>query len=252
MFARLINTFRREYVSRDTKFALNEISMLINPWHIYRRTIHNALIRDISIYNSKDVLDVGCGCKPYEAMFYSASRYVGIDVEQTGHDHSNSKVDYYFDGHNIPFEDDSFDIIVMFEVLEHVPDITQTISEIRRVLKPNGQVVITMPFIWPEHEIPYDFNRLTSIQFRRVFEEQKFKCLSYQKNVNTYHSLMQLLLNEIVINYRQRWFFPIFLPIIPIINIAFALTSSKCRDDANFYLFHYGIFSNPKTSRAKT
>jgi len=41
------------------------------------------------------VLDVGCGSKPYQDCFPLVSAYIGIDVEASGHDHENSKVDVF-------------------------------------------------------------------------------------------------------------------------------------------------------------
>ena len=49
------------------------------------------------------MLDFGCGQKPYESLF-SVEEYVGLDIEVSGHDHTNSKVDTYYDGKNIPLQ----------------------------------------------------------------------------------------------------------------------------------------------------
>jgi SAM-dependent methyltransferase len=63
---------------------------------------------------------------------------------------------------NIPFADNSVDIIMNIVVLEHVADPEKVVSEIHRVLKPGGLVFSCVPFIQPYHVSPFDFSRRTS------------------------------------------------------------------------------------------
>ncbi len=50
----------------------------------------------------------------------------------------------------LAYEDDSFDAIICSEVLEHLPDYNAALAEMRRVLKPDGRLCITVPHAWPE------------------------------------------------------------------------------------------------------
>ena len=84
-------------------------------------------------------MDFGCGSKPYESLFVNAKKYIGIDVEVSGHNHKDSKVDVFYDGKTLPFADKSFDAVVCFEVLEHIFNPDEAITEIRRVLKGDGE-----------------------------------------------------------------------------------------------------------------
>ena len=105
------------------------------------------------------VLDFGCGSKPYENLFINIDEYVGCDIEVSGHDHLDSKIDYFFDGKNLPFIDDRFDSVVSFEVFEHIFNLPEILKEINRVTKTSGNILISVPFAWGEHEVPYDFAR---------------------------------------------------------------------------------------------
>ncbi|MGL6179162.1 MAG: class I SAM-dependent methyltransferase, partial [Tannerellaceae bacterium] len=67
------------------------------------------------------------------------------------------------------------------EVLEHVPDIDQSLKEIRRVLKPQGRVLITVPFVWTEHELPFDFRRFTQGGIEKIMSDHGFEVLQSQK-----------------------------------------------------------------------
>jgi len=129
------------------------------------------------------LLDFGCGRKPYENLF-SVSEYVGLDMEQTGHNHRNSKVDVYYDGKHIPFPDESFDALFCGEVLEHVFDPELVLPEIRRVLKPDATALLTVPFCWNEHETPFDYARYSIFGIKYLLEKHGFEVLEVQRSGN--------------------------------------------------------------------
>jgi SAM-dependent methyltransferase len=72
-----------------------------------------------------------------------------------------SEPDYLAPAHAIPVDDGHFDAVLMSEVLEHLEDPVSSLAEARRVLKPGGRLVATMPFLFPVHGDPYDFQRWT-------------------------------------------------------------------------------------------
>jgi len=100
--------------------------------------------------------------KTLRVALSEAASYIGVDLEATGHDHSNSKIDVLYDGKVLPFKDGQFDAVVSFEVLEHVFNLSEVMREINRVTTDSGYLLISVPFAWLEHEIPYDFARYTS------------------------------------------------------------------------------------------
>src|SRR5262245_52731611 len=71
------------------------------------------------------------------------------------------------DAHNLPFDDSSFEGVVVQAVLEHVLDPIRCVSEIHRVLKPNGLVYSETPFMQQVHGLQYDFTRYTFLGHRR-------------------------------------------------------------------------------------
>ncbi|HBP39519.1 MAG: hypothetical protein UR11_C0002G0247 [Candidatus Woesebacteria bacterium GW2011_GWC1_30_29] len=70
-------------------------------------------------------------------------------------------IDIVADITSLPFKDNSLDLVICQYVLEHVKDIKKAVSEINRVLTPNGLVYISMPFLQLYHPSPSDYNRLT-------------------------------------------------------------------------------------------
>lgn len=80
------------------------------------------------------------------------------------------KLIFFYDGETIPFENNSFDSIVSTKVLEHLFTIYELLEEFYIVLKPNGKAVITTPFMWEEHEIPYYFARYTTPDLLHLYK----------------------------------------------------------------------------------
>ena len=78
------------------------------------------------------------------------------------------------DGHNLPFQCNSFDAVICQAVLEHVVRPQACIDEIHRVLKPRGVLFVDIPFMYPVHMGAYDFTRFSLGGLRlacRWFEE---------------------------------------------------------------------------------
>lgn len=73
------------------------------------------------------------------------------------------------DAHDIPFADDSFDVVIAQAVLEHVVDPSRCVEEIHRVTKADGLVYAETPFIQQVHMGKYDFTRFTQLGHRRLF-----------------------------------------------------------------------------------
>jgi SAM-dependent methyltransferase len=76
-----------------------------------------------------------------------------------------------FDAHNIPFEDSTFDGVIIQAVLEHVVDPYRCVKEITRILKKEGLVYAETPFMQQVHMGKYDFHRFTHLGHRRLFRE---------------------------------------------------------------------------------
>lgn len=80
-------------------------------------------------------------------------------------------VDIICDIENMPFKDNSVDYIINIAVLEHVPNPQKVISEIHRILKPDGKIYCFIPFMQPFHASPYDFQRFTYEGMKHQFRE---------------------------------------------------------------------------------
>ena len=90
-------------------------------------------------------------------------------------------VDLVGDGTNLPLVDESMDTVTCNAVIEHVADPTSLVSEVHRVLKPGGYVQLMIPFLFPFHAYPADYQRYTErgiLHLLRVFEKVELSVLT--------------------------------------------------------------------------
>jgi len=167
-------------------------SIFVNPYFTNRYSLYRA-IRAFAVdtHETAKILDVGCGLKPYRSLF-SSPHYTGIDIAGGGHTDDAKVVDAFYDGHIIPFEDNSFDTVICTQVLEHADDPEIVASECARVLKDGGTAFFSMPFTYPEHEIPYDFRRFTRFEHQRLFEKNGFTDITITQTTGIFGTFGQL------------------------------------------------------------
>ena len=92
------------------------------------------------------VLDAGCGESPYRDLFKNM-RYESADFAQVDKPYAQ-KITYVCDLKAIPVEDNRFDHIILNQVLEHIPEPTEVLTELFRVLKPGGSMLCTAPLFY--------------------------------------------------------------------------------------------------------
>jgi SAM-dependent methyltransferase len=130
-------------------------------WHA-RRHLYRDLEQILPQLTGK-VLDIGCGDKPYESWLTRADSYLGADVAAT------SKADVVLDPKTAwPFPDSSFDGVICTQALQYAGDLPGLIGELTRVLKPEGRLVISVPFAYNQHAILNDYWRFSKIGIEQL------------------------------------------------------------------------------------
>ncbi len=126
-----------------------------SPWwgeHVHRYQVALPYLR-----KTDHVLDIACGTgfgSHLLADYVTQGEVIGGDVSQETLDQNNAKFSdikhlrfEYTDATDLQYDDDYFDAITSFETLEHVPEDGKMMQELRRVLKPNGVLVLSTPNI---------------------------------------------------------------------------------------------------------
>lgn len=164
--------------------------LFLNPFYFARKELY----KHIKLLSSKmrgKILDVGCGQKPYEAHFNS-SEYIGLELD-VPEKRKGEGANVYYDGITFPFRDSSFDSVITSQTFEHVFNPNVFIHEIHRVLKDNGMLLMTVPFIWDEHEQPIDYARYSSFGIRHILVAEGFEIVCHKKTLSDVRIIFQLI-----------------------------------------------------------
>lgn len=129
------------------------------------------------------VLDVGAGAGRYRSLF-SHCEYRAHDFgQEPGTIGRYTSLDYESDITAISVPDNSFDVILCTEVLEHVPEPIRAVQEMARILKPNGKLLLTAPLGSFLHQEPYHFyGGYTPHWYRKFLPEVGLDVVSIEPN----------------------------------------------------------------------
>lgn len=187
MNAGLINRLRAW--KQRQQFFPGPGGFLVNPFYFARRGLLESLKEFLPQLHGA-VLDVGCGSQPYRALV-PAKRYVGLEID-TPQARASFAAEVYYDGRTLPFGEGSFDAVLCSQVFEHVFTPAEFLGEINRVLRPGGLLLLTVPFVWDEHEQPRDFARYSSFGLRALLERAGFEVMAQRKSCADARALVQL------------------------------------------------------------
>ena len=168
-----------------------------------------------------NILDIGCGRQPYRAWVQTTGKYIGLDI-----DRMNNILDVVSTSIVLPFDTASFDTVLCFEVLEHVPQPFSTFAEIARVLKPGGILLLTTPQSWRLHEAPYDFFRFTCFGLHHLAEYHGLVVESIVPHSGVWSNVAQTGLNAWPHHQLGR----LLTPAIFLVNIIFIVLDRIWKD----------------------
>lgn len=183
----MLDRLRRFY--RKELMTPTWLSIFINPFYFQRRGVAEGIRRNAHFMRGV-MLDFGCGSKPFQE-FFRVHQYVGVDTPRSGHDHTGESIDVIYDGKTLPFPDRHFDSILSTEVFEHIFEPDDIVGELHRVLKKGGYMLVSTPFVWEEHETPYDFARYSTFGIRHMLEKRGFEIIKLEKSTTTVETIIQ-------------------------------------------------------------
>ena len=150
--------------NRDTTY-LYVASRLVTDLAVqyYYSTIKN--------YAFGDLADIGCGYVPmYEIYKEQTKTQTCIDWANTLH--KNEYLDMECDlNQPLDIENDKFDTIILSDVLEHIRKPELLLQELYRITRPNGVLILGVPFYYWLHEVPFDYFRYTKYALKSILED---------------------------------------------------------------------------------
>lgn len=217
---------------------------IFHPFYFIRNQLWRKIQKhSLSLYG--DMLDFGCGAKPYKELFLHCKSYVGVDYEGAGHNHNNEEIDFFYDGKSLPFADKKFDCVFASEVFEHLFNLSEILQELNRVMKNGGKLLITCPFVWPEHEKPFDYARYTLFALTDILELNGFRVLKTDKSGNFFMAVHQLnivyVYQHVCAKFSLNNRVPVLATIarkilIPVMNIGGIVGNAILPENKEFYL----------------
>jgi SAM-dependent methyltransferase len=136
---------------------------------LLRRQIERELAAMTSLGAGDTVVDMGCGDMPYRSLIEARGvRYVGCDIDAAAPLPITP-------GDRVPLDDASAQLVVSFQVLEHVWDLAWYLGESRRLLDADGRLLLSTHGAWLYHPHPTDFRRWTADGLVREIESHGFE-----------------------------------------------------------------------------
>lgn len=128
----------------------------------------------IDHYAHGALVDLGCGQLPCYGMYATHVDSV-ICLDWDSSPHNLPHVDVLADLNKpLPLKDGSFDTILLTDVIEHVNNPSSLWGELARIARPNGTLIVGVPFMYWLHEQPHDFYRYTEYALRHLCHENGF------------------------------------------------------------------------------
>lgn len=237
-----------------------------NPYWTERRHLWAGAER-LASSASGVLLDIGGAERPYGELFLPrVTRYVGLEYPPMVDNlvpevwevlpSVRHVVDVWGDGNALPFATGCADCVLLSEVLEHVPRPENLLREAARVLRPGGRVLLTVPFMAPLHQLPYDYYRFTHEGLRKMLAaaglETEWVAPRGNAATATGSMLVQYLLRMLGARKANhdgsvslsRWRAPVVLPLLALIQGLFALLE-KLTDDTSSCLGWSAVASKP-------
>lgn len=179
----------------------------------FLKSLNNQNIRDLfvitelrKITNNQIILDAGCGSQRYRDycshLIYKSQdfglykcdekRMLGVNYVDTDVGYEYGVLDYIGDIWKINEKNESFDVILCTEVLEHIPYPNEAIKEFSRLLKKDGKLILTAPSNCLRHMDPFFFySGFTDRWFEKILKENGFK-IEFIEPVGDYYSWLSV------------------------------------------------------------
>jgi 2-polyprenyl-3-methyl-5-hydroxy-6-metoxy-1,4-benzoquinol methylase len=169
--------------------------------------------------NKGSILDIGAGTGDFLSVAKENGWHtIGVEPSEKAKAIAKKK-GVSFVGETSELENQSFDVISMWHVLEHVPNLENQIKELKRLLKPNGTLIIAVPNFksfdakhygkfWAAYDVPIHFWHFSKTAIKMLFEKEEMKLVKVlpMKFDSFYVSLLSEKYKTGKMNYAKAFF----------------------------------------------
>ena len=165
-------------------------------------------------------LDIGSGRQTVRPHLAPGVTYLPLDYYETAVNWYEFLPAVFGDAQRLPVATQSFDTVFSLDVMEHLPDPNDAMAEIARVLRPGGRAILRIPFLYPLHDRPFDFNRWTAHGLERMVTRHGLIVVNLRpigNPVQTSALLSNLALTQTMVGWlEERHPLLILLPLLPL------------------------------------
>lgn len=166
----------REIKNISARFAFLKGTFFHPQWFAHRQ--EKALFMMIGSQTGARVLDIGCADQRINTFLPKDRTYIGLDYYSTATQWYGTKPTIYGDAHALPFADNKIESVLLLDVIEHLSGPEVCIAEIERVLTMGGNLFLKVPFLYPIHDAPLDFQRWTRFGLIKLAERHGLQVVS--------------------------------------------------------------------------
>lgn len=192
------------------------------------------------------LIDYGCGDSPYKPLFEGGvSEYVTCDIER------NSLAEVKITPENkVPLPDESFDIVLSVQVLEHVDDVAMYLAEANRLLEKDGLLLLSTHGQWIWHPFPKDLWRWTIEGLSCTIEKSGFKIVDimWASGMLAYSSQLRLFYLKSLAQRKGSFFKLLFKIVSFVANRLMPFMDKLEKDSGNCNAAIYFIVARKKSA----
>lgn len=152
-------------------------------WFVARRKIIKEKIKGLKLPENAKIIEAGCGTGGNLQMLSKFGEVTGLEMDETARKFSQeqniAQIKYAKMPNDIPVQDEEFDLIGLFDVLEHIEEDEETLKALYKKLKPNGKIILTVPafpFLWSSHDTYHHHKKRYLIkELNNIVENSGFK-----------------------------------------------------------------------------
>jgi len=203
----------------------------------YQRKALDALLEQHKHYYKGIVLDIGGRDRgKFQKPKDKVEKWIFADIE-SGHNPDIVLDVAKMDG----IESKSIDVINAIELFEHVENPEKSLAECHRVLKEGGMIILSVPFLFPVHGDPYDFQRWTDKKWKEELLKAGFAIEKFEIMGRYFTVMMEMA--KVLIRQFPLGLSYLFIPAYPMLDLVAALDSHKCvKHNQKLANYHQGYF----------
>lgn len=217
---------------KPVEFNMRELFDYALYRSVFARIIHDKSVVPLVGRLRGKVLELGAGVHDYSLHAHNCTEYIRSDYSPSGDDGRIT-----VDATAIDFPDGTFDAVVCMSALEHIENYKQVLSEVDRVLKPGGQFLLCVPWLFPYHGAPEDYHRFSASAL--LVNLENYDIEEFEAVGNYWLTQAMFLQRPIWSRSKEASNTRIYDPLLRILGMIFILSGRNCTEEDDNYALLY-------------